>query len=107
MKKSFVSINIVNWNGGTDIIRCLESVYAQSYKSIKEVVVVDNGSTDNSLADIGAKFPRVTILRNDFNMGFCKAHNQAFRVTTGELVLLHSFQIRMSGLKRKRNLNHP
>jgi GT2 family glycosyltransferase len=93
MKTPEVSVNIANWNGGTDIIKCLESVYAQTYPGMKEVVVVDNGSTDGSLSVIEKKFPKVRILKNDFNMGFCKAHNQAIRVSEGEFILSLNFDI--------------
>jgi len=93
MEKPAVSVSLVNWNGGTDIIRCLESVYAQTYPNIREVVIVDNGSTDGSVALIEEKFPNVRILKNDSNLGFCKAHNQAIRMTQGEFVLLLNFDI--------------
>jgi len=93
MKTSKVSVNIVNWNGGTDIIRCLESLYAQTYPNIREVVIVDNGSTDDSVEVIEKKFPKARILKNDSNWGFCKAHNQAIRMTEGEFVLLLNFDI--------------
>jgi GT2 family glycosyltransferase len=93
MKTPEVSVNIVNWNGGTDIIKCLESVYAQTYQGLKEIVAVDNGSTDGSLAVIEKKFPKIKILQNDFNMGFCKAHNQAIRIADGEFILSLNFDI--------------
>jgi GT2 family glycosyltransferase len=93
MSSSSVSIHIVNWNGGADIIKCLESVYAQTYQGIKEVVIVDNGSTDGSVAAIEKKFHDVTILKNGLNMGFCMAHNQAIRMTGGEYVLALNFDI--------------
>ena len=67
MKTSKVSVNIVNWNGGTDIIRCLESLYTQTYPNIREVVIVDNGSTDGSVEVIEKKFPKARILKNDSN----------------------------------------
>ena len=93
MEKPAVSVSLVNWNGGTDIIRCLESLYAQTYPNIREVVIVDNGSTDGSVAVIEEKFPNVRILKNDSNLGFCKAHNQAIRMSQGEFVLLLNFDI--------------
>ena len=93
MKLPDVSVHIANWNGGADIIRCLESLYAQSFDGIAEVIVVDNGSTDGSLEQVQLKFPKVTVLRNDFNMGFCKAHNQAIRIARSDFLLLLNFDI--------------
>lgn len=93
MSGNSVSVHIVNWNGGTDIVRCLESVYAQTYHGIREIVVVDNGSTDGSLLIIEKKFPRIKLIRNDFNLGFCKAHNQAIRISEADFVLLLNFDV--------------
>lgn len=84
---------MVNWNGGTDIIRCLESLYAQTYTNIKEIMIVDNGSTDGSVEAVEKKFPEAGVLKNGSNLGFCKAHNQAIRITEGEFVLLLNFDI--------------
>ena len=91
--KPKISVSIVNWNGGVDIVKCLQSLYAQTYKDILEVIVVDNDSKDGSLEVIEKKFSRIVTVRNDFNMGFCKAHNQAIRIARGEHLLLLNFDI--------------
>ncbi|MDD5085821.1 MAG: glycosyltransferase family 2 protein [Candidatus Omnitrophica bacterium] len=88
-----VSINIVNWNGGKYILDCLASVFEQDYKGSTEVIVVDNGSSDKSLKAIERRFTQVKIIRNDTNLGFCKAHNQAIVASRGNLVLLLNFDI--------------
>ena len=46
-----VSIIILNWNGWRDTIECLQSLYAIKYSNY-QVVVIDNGSTDNSNHEI-------------------------------------------------------
>lgn len=91
--KPDVSINIVNWNGGAYIDKCLESIFVQDYDGEKEVILVDNGSTDHSLDVIKRKFPQVRIIRNDSNLGFCKAHNQAIRMSEGRYILVLNFDI--------------
>jgi len=48
MNKGKVSVIILNWNGWKDTIECLESVYQNTYPNF-EVIVVDNGSKDNSV----------------------------------------------------------
>jgi hypothetical protein len=45
-----VSIIIFNWNGLQDTLECLESVFKLDYPNF-EVIVVDNGSTDDSAAE--------------------------------------------------------
>ncbi|MDR3573733.1 MAG: glycosyltransferase family 2 protein [Anaerolineaceae bacterium] len=70
-----VAIVILNWNGGNDILDCLESVFHSSHKAI-EVVIVDNGSEDGSSDAIRARFPRVHFLVNPQNLGFAKGSNQ-------------------------------
>ena len=64
-----VSIIIVNWNGGEDILECLKSVKDIDYPDY-ETIVVDNGSTDNSVAEIKRAFPDIKLILNDKNLGY-------------------------------------
>src|SRR5919199_185478 len=82
----FVSVTVVTYNSGRFIKRCLESVLAQKY-SRKEIIVIDNASTDGTV-DILEQFEdRCTIIYNDENIGFAAAQNQAIRVSRGDWVL--------------------
>jgi len=81
-----VSVTIVTYNSGRFIKRCLESVLAQRYAN-KEIVVIDNASSDGTV-DILEQFEdRCQIIYNDENIGFAAAQNQAIRSSTGEWVL--------------------
>ncbi|MEO8659759.1 MAG: glycosyltransferase family 2 protein [Bryobacteraceae bacterium] len=81
-----VSVTIVTYNSGRFIKRCLESVLAQKGPQ-KEIIVVDNASTDGTI-DILEQFDdRVRIVYNDENVGFAAAQNQAIRLTSGDWVL--------------------
>lgn len=81
-----VSVTIVTYNSGRFIKRCLESVLAQKYAD-KEIIVIDNASTDGTV-DILEQFEnRVSIVYNDQNIGFAAAQNQAIRQGTGQWVL--------------------
>ena len=81
-----VSVTIVTYNSGRFIKRCLESVLVQRYAN-KEIVVIDNASTDGTV-DILEQFEdRCRIIYNDENIGFAAAQNQAIRATDGEWVL--------------------
>src|SRR6267143_244211 len=81
-----VSVTIVTFNSGRFIKRCLESVLAQRYPN-REIIVIDNASTDGT-ADILEQFEdRCQIVYNDDNIGFAAAQNQAIRMSDGEWVL--------------------
>lgn len=74
-KDHTVAVVILNWNGGEEILDCLQSVFESVYKAI-EVVVVDNGSEDGSTEAIGRRFPQVHFIRNQRNLGFARGSNQ-------------------------------
>jgi GT2 family glycosyltransferase len=81
-----VSVTIVTYNSGRFIKRCLESVLAQKYSN-KEIIVIDNASTDGTI-DILEQFEdSCQIIYNDENIGFAAAQNQAIRLGNGEWVL--------------------
>ena len=89
-----LSIIIVNWNGGELLSRTVESVVAAPPSVGYEVVVVDNASSDDSLARLrtgaaaAALGDRLRVFENAENLGFGRANNQAFPQTQGPLVLL-------------------
>jgi len=82
----FVSVTIVTYNSGRFIKRCLESVLEQRYPN-REIIVIDNASTDGT-TDILEQFDdRVKIVYNDENIGFAAAQNQAIGLSRGEWIL--------------------
>lgn len=85
MKKEFVSVIVVNWNGKEYLGPCLSSLLAQTYPYY-EIILVDNGSTDGSVAYVQQRFPEVRIIANATNTGFAAANNIAIRATSGEYV---------------------
>jgi len=64
-----VFIIILNWNGLKDTLECLVSVSGLNYPNF-EVVVVDNGSTDDPCELIAERFPQVITISNKENLGF-------------------------------------
>lgn len=79
---SSVAIVIVNWNSGPQLRQCLESIQAATeHISSHSTYVVDNASTDDSLAGVG-DLP-VTIIRNERNLGFAAACNQGAAAAIG------------------------
>jgi GT2 family glycosyltransferase len=69
-----VAVVIVNWNGGELLNQCLESVERQTRRP-DHVVVVDNGSSDNSLALAANRLRNVEVIRLSQNVGFARANN--------------------------------
>ncbi len=83
-----VSVVIVNWNTRHVIDECLTSLSAELAGLSAEVIVIDNASTDESVAFIEQRFPEVRIVANNENGGFAAANNQGMRIATGRYVLL-------------------
>jgi hypothetical protein len=83
-----LSVIVVNWNT-KDLLRdCLRSVYQTVSDLSYEVIVVDNASRDGSAAMVEEEFPLATVVRNEENLGFGAANNQAFRIMQGRYALL-------------------
>ncbi len=87
MPNSRVAIHIVSWNSRTHLPSCLESVVRQSYQPI-DILLVDNGSVDGTVTWLEENYPHLHVLRNTRNLGFCRAHNQALRLTDADYVLM-------------------
>jgi GT2 family glycosyltransferase len=81
-----VSVTIVTYNSGRFIKRCLESVLSQRY-ALKEIIVVDNASTDGTIDILDQFVGRVQIVHNQNNIGFAAGQNQAIHMSSGEWVL--------------------
>jgi len=85
-----VAIVILNWNGQAYLQRFLPSVLATSYSNY-EVIIADNGSTDNSVTWLNENHPGVRVILMLQNGGFAKGYNDALKqVTADYYVLLNS-----------------
>jgi hypothetical protein len=73
-----VTIIILNWNGISDTLECLGSVTELEYPE-RQVIVVDNGSTDGSPSRIRERYPSVTLLQTGKNLGFTGGNNLGMR----------------------------
>ncbi len=83
-----LTIIIVNWNTCALLRAALTSLDAATQALNCEVVVVDNASTDGSVAMIERAFPHVRLLQNEHNVGFARANNQALARSRSEYILL-------------------
>ena len=73
-----VSCIILNWNGWIHTIECLRALQECRYECLT-LVVVDNGSTDDSVSRIRAAFPGVMVLESGKNLGFAGGNNVGIR----------------------------
>jgi hypothetical protein len=73
-----VACIILNWNGWQDTIECLEALRQCDYPSLR-LVVVDNGSTNDSVARIRAARPDILLLESGKNLGFAGGNNIGIR----------------------------
>jgi len=86
-RSAAVSVVIPNWNGRRWLPGCLGSLAGQTLAPA-EVIVVDNGSSDGSLAYLAEAHPDVRVLALERNTGFAHAANRGLREATHELVAL-------------------
>jgi GT2 family glycosyltransferase len=84
-----VSVLVLNLNGQQHLDACLSSIDAQDYPRDRvDVVLVDNGSTDGSVAFVRDKYPRTRVIARAANGGFCTPYNDAIRSSDAEFVAL-------------------
>lgn len=74
-----VYVIVLNWNGWRDTLVCIASLLELEYQDAT-LLVVDNGSTDESVLRIREAYPFIEILENGFNLGFGGGCNRGMRV---------------------------
>ncbi len=82
-----ISVIIPHYNGESILKDCLESLYKTTQLPI-EIIVVDNGSSDNSVKMITDNFPKVTILKQKKNLGFAGGCNAGIKHAVTPFVLI-------------------
>jgi GT2 family glycosyltransferase len=82
-----ISLIIVNFNACDLLRESLESLEAQ-FRVPDEVIVVDNGSEDDSIDMVRLEFPWVRLLESETNLGFAAGNNLAIRESTGDVIVL-------------------
>lgn len=93
-----LSLIIINWNTRQMLLDCIESIEKHAWELSREIIVVDNASTDGSVEAVRVRFPHVQVIRNETNLGFAKANNVALRRMQGKYaVLLNSDTLVING----------
>ncbi len=84
-----LSIVILNYNTAELTRACLSSILRSRLGTFTaEMIVVDNGSTDESVAMIRKEFPSVVLIQNGKNLGFAAGNNPGIRRAKGRYILL-------------------
>ena len=82
------SICIANYNGAAVIGPCLESIYDQDFHLPLEIIIHDDASTDSSVDFIRHRFPDVTLIVSESNVGYCVSNNRMVSRARGRYILL-------------------
>ena len=86
-----VSIIIPNWNGGEVLSECLDSILKHTHETDFELILIDNGSSDESRSTVeeyAGRDRRVTAILNEKNLFFAKACNQGYDISRGRYLLI-------------------
>jgi len=84
-----ISVVIVNLDGRHLLGDCLDSIFTQEYPRERlEVIMVDNGSTDDSVPFVREAYPQVSVIEAGRNLGFAGGNNMGARRSTGDCLAL-------------------
>ncbi|MFH1613412.1 MAG: glycosyltransferase family 2 protein [bacterium] len=85
-KKNIASVIICNYNGYKYLNTCLQSLKEQLFKDF-EVILVDNGSNDNSVEFVKEKFSEIKIISHQKNLGFAEGTNSGIKKAKGKYII--------------------
>ena len=88
MKNRPVAVIILNWNGENLLRRFLPDVIKSTDSNIADIIVADNGSTDNSVKVLRTEFPEVKLIEFSENYGFAEGYNRAINATQYKYTVL-------------------
>ena len=100
-----LAVVILNWNGRALMEEFLPSVVACTPGEWADVIVADNGSTDDSIEMLKTKFPTVGIIRLDKNYGFAEGYNQALKHIGHEYTVLLNSDVEVTPGKAGRMIS--
>lgn len=95
-KTSKVAIVILNWNGEKLFPDFLPSVVENSEGENIEIIVADNGSTDQSILYLQQNFPSIKIINLKENYGFAEGYNQALKQVEADYFVLLNSDVKVS-----------
>ena len=78
MKQSDIAVIVLNWNGKSDSLACIDTLGKQTLKH--EIIAVDNGSEDGFFSEIQNNYPEIITVGNEKNLGFAGGVNTGIRI---------------------------
>lgn len=91
-----VSVIVLTYNTRDLVLRCLEAFYDRALALGWQIIVVDNGSTDDTARVIPEQFPEVELIRSERNLGFAGGNNLGLRRARGRVIVLMNGDVRAS-----------
>ena len=82
-----ISVVILNYNGIKYLRDCFSSLQEQTYPNF-EIIMIDNNSSDESVAFVKTEFPKILIIENKLNKGFAEGNNIGVRNAKGRYIAL-------------------
>ncbi len=86
-KNPLISVIVLNWNGKRFLKDCFLSLENQVFSDF-EIILVDNGSEDDSVRFTRKNFPKIKIIENKENLGFAQGNNKGMEVAEGKYVFI-------------------
>lgn len=84
-----VSVLVLNWNGKNFLKKLFDSLERQDLnKDIYEIIMADNGSTDDSVEYVRAHYPTIKIVLNKKNYGYAQGNNLGMKACQGKYILI-------------------
>lgn len=83
-----ISVIILTWNSERYITRCLDPLKEKAGEGELALIVIDNGSQDETLKILGEYAQHITLIRNPHNFGVAKARNQGLKLVQSEYAVL-------------------
>ncbi len=80
------SVIVITYNGRHHLDACFSSLEKQTVDAY-ETILIDNGSQDDSADFVRRKFPRVTVIQSETNLGFAGGNNLAAKAATGDVLV--------------------
>jgi GT2 family glycosyltransferase len=82
-----ISIVILNYNAGKLLEKCISSIMKSNYKNF-EIILVDNASKDESHKECKNKFPKIKLIENKENLGYCEGNNIGLKQVDSEYCII-------------------
>ena len=86
-KNPLISIIILNYNSGDFLTNCVDSIKNSNFENF-EIIIVDNGSTDESLENCKTKFNDLNFIENEKNLGYCEGNNIGINRAKGDFIVI-------------------